>query len=140
MNIIQQEMPTYGTLFFRKSSKVRLFETLLFVILVFFMYASYGYTTFFKLAAVISAIISVSISPLIYKLLYQPEYLLTETELIIKTFKKEERIPLVLMEKTYDLRYFYYIKGEKRIVAVSNSFLEQLDHQLLLIKKANKKK
>ena len=138
LKLLQQEKPSYGTLFFRKSSRIRFFETLLFVGLIFLMYANYGYTSVFKIAAVLSAIVSISISPLIYKLIYQPEYTLTETELRIKTLKKEEVIPLISMEKSYDLRYFYYIKEEKRIIAVSSTFLEQLDQQLLLIKKANK--
>lgn len=140
LKIIQQEKPSLGTLFLRKSSRSRVIETGVFIFLIFVIYQYTGYNTAFKLIAIGTALLTISLSPVIYKLINKPEYILTETELIIKTGHKEEKIPLIFIENSYDLRYFYYIKGKKFVIATSNNFLEALDQQLLLIKKHQKKK
>lgn len=136
MKIIKQEKPAYFTLMMRKSSKVKILETVAFVILIMLLSAKLGFEhPYFKLAAITGAVLALGLSPLIYRVVVKPEYTLTETELIIKKFSQETRIPLTKVKNSYDLKFFYLLDGKKTPLSVSNEFLEELDNQIELLKR-----
>lgn len=134
MAVIRQESPGYGTLLLRKSGKVKMGETLIFIVILILLYAFLGYNhPYFKLGAVLIAIASLGLSPILYKGLVKPIYTLTETELVIQKRNKEERIPIVNIKPSYDLRFIFVINGEKRVLSVSDAFLEELNKRIELL-------
>lgn len=137
MDIIRQENPGYLTLLLRKSFRIRIAETVIFIILIIILGVNYNYQeTNFKILAVISAFLTIGLSPVIYKIIVKPKFILTNTELVIQKFSKQIKIPLVKIQHLYDLKYFYSIEGKKTPLAVSDAFLETLDEQLAIVKKS----
>ena len=137
LDIIRQENPGYLTLLLRKSFRIRIAETVIFIILIIILGVNYNYQeTNFKILAVISAFLTIGLSPVIYKIIVKPKFILTNTELVIQKFSKQIKIPLVKIQHLYDLKYFYSIEGKKTPLAVSDAFLETLDEQLAIVKKS----
>lgn len=136
MNIIRQEKPSYTTLLFRKSSKVKLIETGAFLLLVTVLAYALTFSHPYIEAAVIAvAVLTLGLSPLIYKVIVQPEYILTNTELVIKKMGKETRYPLTKVKDAHDLRFFFLLDGQKTNLTVSDDFLAKLNHQLEIVNK-----
>lgn len=136
MEIIKQEKPAYLTLMMRKSSKVKILETIAFIVLIMLLSVKLGFEhPYFKFAAIASAVLALGLSPLIYRFVVKPEYTLTETELIINKFSQETRFPLTKVKNSYDLKFFYLLDGKKTPLTVSNDFLEELDNQIELLKR-----
>lgn len=136
MKIIKQEKPAYFTLMMRKSSKVKILETIAFIVLIMLLSVKLGFEhPYFKFAAIAGAVLALGLSPLIYRIVVKPEYTLTETELIINKFSQETRFPLTKVKNSYDLKFFYLLDGKKTPLTVSNDFLEELDNQIVLLKR-----
>lgn len=136
MNIIMQEKPAYFTLMIRKSSKVKIIETVAFILLILMLSYTLGYNhPYFEITVILSAVVAIGFSPIIYKLIVNPEYTLTETELIISKSAQETRIALIKVKNSYDLKFFYLLDDKKTVLTVSNEFLEALDKQLYLLKR-----
>ena len=136
MNIIYQEKPSLATVFFRKPSIVRKLETILFINGLLLAYFFIGYNKpIFKVVIVATAFLILGLSPLLYKFIVRPEYILTNTQLIIYKLNKKVEIPLIKVDQSLDLKFFYLIDGKKTILTVSNKFIDKLEEQLALIRK-----
>lgn len=133
---IRQEKPSYLTLFLRKSPRVKIVESLVFVFYILALIVIVGYNhPSFKIYAVIGAIFILLIQPFFYQLLYRPLYILTNVDLRIRKGNHQTIIPLVQIEPAYDLRHFYKIKGKKTALAVSDEFLKTLEEQIAKAKR-----
>lgn len=136
MKIIIQEKPSYFTMIFRKSSKVKILETIAFIMLIMLLSVKLGFDhPYFKLGAIISAVLALALSPVLYKIIVNPEYTLTETELVINKFAQETRTPLTKVKNAYDLKFFYLLDEKKTPLTVSDEFLKKLDNQVDLLKR-----
>jgi len=131
METILQEKPRYWTMLFRKSSKVKLLETAVFMIIIVMLSFTLGYAhPYFKVATILSVIITLGLSPLIYKAIVKPMYTLTKTELVINKYGKETRYTLNNVKEAYDLKFFYLLDNKKTPLTVSDNFLILLEEQL----------
>lgn len=135
MTTIIEEIPSYSTLLKRKSLKVKTIETVAFMILLGILYVIFGNNTIFKVGAFVSAIITLGLSPLIYKITVKPKYVLTKTNIIIRKLNNQIEIPIVKIDQTEDLKYFYLINDKKTALSVSDEFIEKLDKQIELMKR-----
>ncbi len=140
MNIIREESPSLFTIFLRKSMKVKIIETIIFIILIFILSLMYNLSdNMFKMGAVIGGILVLSISPIIYKAVIKPKYILTDIYLIIEKAGNKREIPIVNIEQTYDLKFFFIIDGKKTPLMISNNFIEDLNKKIEQMRR-NKKK
>lgn len=141
MKVIRDEYADYKTIFFRKSLRYKIIETLVFIILLIIMIGLIETsTTEFKVGAIGLAVFILGFSPQLYKLVAKPRHILTDKELIIEKFGRQRVVSLVAVEETYDLRFFYNIDGKKTPLMISDSFIEDLDKKIEEIKKAKEKK
>ncbi len=141
MKVIRDEYADYKTIFFRKSMRYKLIETLVFFILLIILINLVDTsTTEFKLGAIAIAALTLGLSPLLYKLVAKPRHILTDKELTIEKFGKKRTVPLTAVEETYDLRFFYKVEGKKMPLMISDDFIEDLDQKLEEIKKVREKK
>lgn len=140
MKTILEEIPGYFTLLIRKSFKVRAIETIVFLFLIVVLRYRFGVNVaLFKIGAVISFLLTLGFSPVFYRIFVNPKYTLTETELIVKKFSKEYRVPLIKVDTTHDLKYFFYVNDKKTPLSVSDDFIDRLVLQLAKVKKKSKK-
>ncbi len=141
MKVIRDEYADYKTIFFRKSMRYKLIETLVFIILLFILITLVDTsTTTFKVGALSLGVATLGLSPLLYKWVAKPRHILTDRELIIEKFGKQRVIPMTAVEETYDLRFFYSIEGKKIPLMISDAFIEDLDEKIEEIAKAKEKK
>lgn len=133
---IRQEKPSYLTLLFRKSTKVKIIETMVFIVLLLILVIVLGYShPLFKIGAVLTAVITLGVSPIIYKIVVKPVYTLTEQDLIIQKANKATKVPIKQIKPASDLRFFYMINGKKMSLTVSDAFLDALNTQIEIIQK-----
>ncbi|WP_339060961.1 hypothetical protein [Tepidibacillus marianensis] len=115
MKTLLVEHPSYMTLLSRKTRIHKMIESVFFVIIVIAMIILYGYSSsFFKYGVFASAILVLLLSPIVYKIVVQPQFTLTETELIIEKRNRKMRFSLAKIEDAYDLRYIFQINEKKK--------------------------
>lgn len=140
MNIIREEYPSYFTIMLRKSTKVKIIETIIFIMLILILSFIYSFSdNIFKIGAIVSGVLVLFMSPIIYKAVVNPKYVLTNTHLIIEKSNTKREIPITNIEQTYDLRFFFIIDGKKTPLMISDNFIEDLNIQIDRLKR-NKKK
>lgn len=139
LNILRDEYPSYFTILLRKSRKVKIFETIIFVVFIFTFSLIYNFTdNMFKIGAIVGGILVLSFTPIIFKLVVKPRYTLTDTHLIIEKLGSKKEVSLTNIEQTYDLRFFFILDGKKTPLMVSDIFIEELNTQIEQLKR-NKK-
>ncbi|TCS79585.1 hypothetical protein [Tepidibacillus fermentans] len=135
MDILFEERPSYLTLLTRKSSLHKTIETIIFIVFVVVLAFVYGFTSsFFKVGVLISAGVVLFLSPVAYSWIVRPQYILTETELIIKKMNQKTSVPYARIEDAYDLRFIFKINGEKEVLSVSDAFIDELNERLYQFK------
>lgn len=138
--ILFQAESTYSDLLMRKSLKLRILETCLF--LFGMLFASNFMDTksgTFKVVAIAIAIAVVALAPFAYKMVLRPRYTLTKTQLIISISGKETAYPLDQVEPLYHGRHFYKINGKRESLMVSRQFLAHLEERVALFQKKTKR-
>ncbi|NGQ96028.1 hypothetical protein G3578_12755 [Brevibacillus sp. SYP-B805] len=139
-DILFQAESTYADLLLRKGVKLRLLESLVFVV---GMLLASGYfdtrTTTFKILAFAIAIAVVGLSPFVYKAVLRPRYTLTKTHLIISLAGKEREIPLSEVEPLIEGRHIYKLNGKNESLMVSREFLTHLNERLSYFRKKGKR-
>jgi hypothetical protein len=141
MEVIRDEYATYKTIFFRKSTRFKVVETLVFIILLVVLIGLVDTSsTEFKVGALGLGALTLGLSPLLYMLVVRPRHILTSNELIIERFGKQRAVALTSVEETYDLRFFYKIEGKKMPLMISDGFINDLDQKIEEIKKTQQKK
>jgi hypothetical protein len=139
-DIVFQADSTYTDLLLRKGVKLRLLESLVFVV---GMLLASGFfdtrTTTFKILAFAIAIAVVGLSPFVYKAVLKPRYTLTRTHLIISLAGKERKIPLSEVEPVIEGRHIYKLNGKSESLMVSREFLAHLNERLFYFRKKGKR-
>ncbi|TKI57633.1 hypothetical protein E8L90_20550 [Brevibacillus antibioticus] len=139
--VLYQEASTYKDMLLRKSWKMRINETIMFVLGMMIL-AQFFQTndTRFKVLVFAIAIAVVGLSPFMYKSVLRPVYKLTKTHLIISMSGQEKSYPLSEVEQIYEGRHFYLVGGKKESLMVSRQFLSHLNERLFYYKKGNKRR
>ncbi|GAA4724921.1 hypothetical protein [Brevibacillus fulvus] len=129
--VLYQAEATYKDLLLRKNLKLRIFETVVFVLgmLVASSILDADSDTF-KLIAFAIAIAVVGLFPFLYKLVLQPKYTLTRTHLIVSMSGKETAFPLNEVEPVIEGRHIYRLSGKRESLMVSREFLGHLNERL----------
>lgn len=140
MSVILEESSSISTIFFRKSMKIKIIETLIFILLVIVLSVMFNSSdSIFKIGVIAGGIFILTFSPIIYKMIIKPKYILTDTHLIIEKAGIKKEIPITDVDQTYDLKFFYLIEGKKTPLMISNVFIEELNKKIDQLKR-NKKK
>lgn len=141
MDMIREEIPSYFTVILRKSTKVKILETLIFLISIVGISLFFDRSSeFFKIAIISSAIVILLMTPFVYKPIVKPKFILTKTELIIEKSGKQEKISLTNLEQSNDLRFMYLINEKKTPLMISDIFIEELNTQIDCVNKSKKSK
>jgi hypothetical protein len=140
-DILYQEESSYKDLLLRKSWKMRIFESVVFVIgmLLLAQFFTSDSATF-KLLAFAIAIAVVGLAPFVYKIALRPKYTLTKTHLIISIAGKETSYPLNEVEPIFEGRHLYRLSGKRESLMVSRQFLAHLNERLFVYKKWGKRR
>ncbi|WP_289142513.1 hypothetical protein [uncultured Brevibacillus sp.] len=140
-DVLYQEESSYKDMLLRKTWRMRISETILFVIgmMILAQILPTNNTTF-KVLAFAIAIAVVGLSPFLYKSILRPMYKLTKTHLIITMSGQETSYPLSEVEQIYEGRHFYRLAGKKESLMVSRQFLTHLNERLFYYKKGNKRR
>ncbi|GIO09340.1 hypothetical protein J31TS6_53680 [Brevibacillus reuszeri] len=140
-DVLYQEESSYKDMLLRKTWRMRISETILFVIgmMILAQILPTNNTTF-KVLAFSIAIAVVGLSPFLYKSILRPMYKLTKTHLIITMSGQETSYPLSEVEQIYEGRHFYRLAGKKESLMVSRQFLTHLNERLFYYKKGNKRR
>ncbi|WP_103108040.1 hypothetical protein [Brevibacillus reuszeri] len=140
-DVLCQEESSYKDMLLRKTWRMRISETILFVIgmMILAQILPTNNTTF-KVLAFSIAIAVVGLSPFLYKSILRPMYKLTKTHLIITMSGQETSYPLSEVEQIYEGRHFYRLAGKKESLMVSRQFLTHLNERLFYYKKGNKRR
>ncbi|MGZ0050995.1 hypothetical protein [Brevibacillus gelatini] len=114
--VLYQEESAYKDMLLRKSWRMRIGETVAFVLGMMILSQFFpSNDTTFKVLAFAIAIAVVGLSPFLYKAMLRPVYKLTKTHLIVSISGKETSYPLSEVEQIYEGRHFYRLGGQKRI-------------------------
>ncbi|MGD8192632.1 hypothetical protein ACQCN2_21905 [Brevibacillus ginsengisoli] len=139
--ILFQSESGYSDLLMRKSLKLRILETCLFLFgMLFasnFIDAKSGT---FKVIAISIAIAVVGLAPFFYKMVLRPRYTLTKTQLIVSISGKETAYSLDQVEPLIQGRHFYKLNGKRESLMVSREFLSHLEERLALFQKKSKRR
>jgi hypothetical protein len=140
-DILYQEESSYKDLLLRKSWKMRIFESVVFVVgmLLLAQFFTNDSATF-KLLAFAIAIAVVGLAPFVYKFVLRPKYTLTKTHLIISIAGKEASYPLNEVEPIFEGRHLYRVSGKRESLMVSRQFLAHLNERLFVYKKLGKRR
>ncbi|GED71419.1 hypothetical protein BRE01_51210 [Brevibacillus reuszeri] len=140
-DVLYQEESSYKDMLLRKTWRMRISETVLFVLgmMILAQILPTNNTTF-KVLAFAIAIAVVGLSPFLYKSMLRPMYKLTKTHLIISMSGKETSYPLSEVEQVIEGRHFYRLSGKKESLMVSRQFLSHLNERLFYYKKGNKRR
>ncbi|WP_312114477.1 hypothetical protein [Brevibacillus reuszeri] len=140
-DVLYQEESSYKDMLLRKTWRMRISETILFVLgmMILAQILPTNNTTF-KVLAFAIAIAVVGLSPFLYKSMLRPMYKLTKTHLIISMSGKETSYPLSEVEQVIEGRHFYRLSGKKESLMVSRQFLSHLNERLFYYKKGNKRR
>ncbi len=136
-----QAEATYSDLLLRKSLKLRVLETVLFIFgMLFatnFMDTKSGV---FKMIAIAIAVAVVGLAPFVYKMVLRPRYTLTKTHLIVSIADKETAYSLDQVEPLIQGRNMYKLNGKRESLMVSRQFLSQLEERVALFQKKTKRR
>ena len=131
---------TYKDILLRKGIKMRIFETILFVIGMLLLSSFFDTRSdLFKLLAVAIAVIVVGLAPFFYKAVMKPRYTLTRTHLLISISGQERSYPLSEVEPVIEGRHVYRLSGKRESLMVSRDFLAQLNERLMYFRKKGKR-
>lgn len=136
-----QAEATYSDLLLRKSLKLRVLETVLFIFGMLF--ASNFMDTksgVFKMIAIAIAVAVVGLAPFVYKMVLRPRYTLTKTHLIVSIADKETAYSLDQVEPLIQGRNMYKLNGKRESLMVSRQFLSQLEERVALFQKKTKRR
>ncbi|MFD2369613.1 hypothetical protein ACFSO0_06510 [Brevibacillus sp. GCM10020057] len=140
-DVLYEEASTYKDMLLRKSVRMRVMETVVFVLgMLILGQIIPSNNTAFKVLAFAIAIAVVGLSPLLYKAILRPVYKLTKTHLIISMSGKEASYPLSEVEQIYEGRHFYRVGGKRESLMVSREFLKHLNERLFYYNKVNKRR
>ncbi|RNB55703.1 hypothetical protein AAFJ72_02490 [Brevibacillus gelatini] len=139
--VLYQEESAYKDMLLRKSWRMRIGETVAFVLGMMILSQFFpSNDTTFKVLAFAIAIAVVGLSPFLYKAMLRPVYKLTKTHLIVSISGKETSYPLSEVEQIYEGRHFYRLGGKKESLMVSRQFLSHLNERLFYYRKGNKRR
>lgn len=139
-DILLQVESTYKDILLRKGIKMRIFETILFVIGMLLLSSFFDTRSdLFKLLAVAIAVIVVGLAPFFYKAVMKPRYTLTRTHLLISISGQERSYPLSEVEPVIEGRHVYRLSGKRESLMVSRDFLAQLNERLMYFRKKGKR-
>jgi len=131
---------TYKDLLLRKSVKMRVNETILFVLGMLVLSNMFDTNSnLFKVLAFAVAIAVVGLSPFFYKAVMKPRYTLTRTHLIVSISGKERSYPLNEVEPVIEGRHVFRLSGKRESLMVSREFLAQLNERLFYFRKKGKR-
>ncbi|GED30430.1 hypothetical protein [Brevibacillus centrosporus] len=140
-DVLFQEESTYKDMLLRKSVKMRVMETVAFVLgMLILAQILPSNNTAFKVLAFAIAIAVVGLAPFLYRSMLRPVYKLTKTHLIITMSGKETSYPLSEVEQIYEGRHLYRVGGKRESLMVSREFLKHLNERLFYYNKANKRR
>lgn len=140
-DVLFEAEATYKDLLLRKNWKMRIWETVLFVVgmvLLSIFFETQSGT--FKLLAFVIAFAVVGLSPFLYKAILRPRYTLTRSHLIISIAGQERSYPLTAVEQVYEGRNVYRLQGKKESLMISRQFLAHLDERLFLLQRKGKRR
>lgn len=139
--ILFQSDATYADLLMRKSFKLRMLETCLFLFGMLFA-ANFMDTKSdtYKVIAIAIAVAVVGLAPFFYKMVLRPRYTLTKTHLIVSISGKETAYPLDQVESLIHGRHFYKLNGKRESLMVSRQFLAHLEERVALFQKKSKRR
>jgi len=138
--ILRKEKSTYLDIFQKRSTRIRIYETLCYGVVLFStgaLFPSGG--TGFQILAIGAAVLIIGGGPFLYRQVLQPEYMLTKTDLVIRMRGKERSFPLEEVERTSKWRAIFRLKDKKESIMASNAFLEKLDEQLAIVHNQKKR-
>lgn len=139
--VLYQEESTYKDVLLRKSWRMRIMESVAFVLGMLILTQIFpSHNTAFKVLAFAIAIAVVGLSPFLYKSILRPVYKLTKTHLIISMSGKESSYPLSEVEPIFEGRHLYRVGGKKESLMVSRQFLNHLNERLFYYHKRNKRR
>jgi len=131
---------TYKDLLLRKSVKMRVNETILFVLGMLVLSNMFDTNSnLFKVLAFAVAIAVVGLSPFFYKAVMKPRYTLTRTHLIVSISGQERSYPLNEVEPVIEGRHVFRLSGKRESLMVSREFLAQLNERLFYFRKKGKR-
>ena len=130
-DVLYQEESTYKDVLLRKSTKMRIWETVVFAVgMVILAQLFPENDNTFKVLAIVIAVAVVGLAPFLYKAVLRPVYKLTRTHLIISMSGKENSYPLSEVEQIYEGRHLYRVGGKRESLMVSRQFLNHLNERL----------
>ncbi|WP_134685629.1 hypothetical protein [Brevibacillus migulae] len=138
--VLMEVESTYKDLLLRKSLKMRVYETILFVLGMLVLSNMFGTeSNMFKVLAFAIAIAVVGLSPFFYKAVMKPRYTLTRTHLIVSISGQERSYPLNEVEPVIEGRHVFRLSGKRESLMVSREFLAQLNERLFYFRKKGKR-
>ncbi|HZG14299.1 MAG TPA: hypothetical protein VE710_04670 [Candidatus Bathyarchaeia archaeon] len=138
--VLMEVESTYKDLLLRKSVKMRVNETILFVLGMLVLSNMFDTNSnLFKVLAFAVAIAVVGLSPFFYKAVMKPRYTLTRTHLIVSISGKERSYPLNEVEPVIEGRHVFRLSGKRESLMVSREFLAQLNERLFYFRKKGKR-
>jgi hypothetical protein len=139
--ILYQEESGYKDLLLRKNMKMRIMETLFFVVGMLLLSQFFNtQTPAFKVLAFAIAIAVVGLAPFVYKYTLRPSYKLTRTHLIVSMGGRETSYPLSEVEPIFEGRHLYKLGGKRHSLMVSRHFLNHLNERLFVYQKLQKRR
>jgi len=139
--IVYQADATYKDLLLRKNLKLRVFESVVFVLGMMAISGMFDTrTTEFKVMAFAIAIAVVGLMPFFYKAVLRPRYTLTKTHLIVSISGTERAYPLGVVEPVIEGRHIYRLDGKRESLMVSREFLTRLNERLVYFQKKGKRR
>lgn len=139
--ILFQAEATYADLLVRKSFRLRVLESFLFIAgMLLASNFMNPQTVQFKMFAIAIAVAVVGLAPFFYKMVLKPRYTLTKTHLIISLSGTETAYPLNEVEEVLTGRNIYKIQGKRHALIVSRAFLLHLNERLALFHKKGRKR
>ncbi|MBA4544134.1 MULTISPECIES: hypothetical protein [Thermoactinomyces] len=134
--LVREERSSYKVLLFRKSKRMRLFESLIFLLGLGAVWLSCPpRSSGFIMGLVADILITLFLPPAIYLFLFRPHYLLFPDRLEICWGKRKKVLPLRDLEQEFGLPYVYLFGSRKIAILVSDAFLGALNGQLEVVKR-----
>ncbi|WP_232699913.1 hypothetical protein [Brevibacillus daliensis] len=140
--VIVSDKATYSDLFLRKNPRMRILETIVFIVAIILLSLLFEdrNSALFKVVAVGSAVVLLGLTPIIYKAVLNPHYTLTKTHLIITIRGVETAFHLTQVEPILEGRHLYRLNGKRASLMINRKFLTELNQQIQLIQKKNKRR
>ncbi len=139
--ILLQVDSSYGDLILRKNLRMRIIETLVFIVGLFVSANILNtQSAAFKVSAFAIAAAVIGLAPFVYKAVLRPRYTLTKTHLIVSISGKETAYPLTEVEPVIEGRHYYKLRGKRESLMVSRDFLVQLNERIHLFQRKGKRR